>query len=155
MDLQLAHNFTSWGQLKGAATFVVVGTAGQQGSSTDRNGFPWTTTTVHVDRIVADPGGLVAQDVTVRQMGSATLTIENFPLLQPGSRYLLFLTPTVVTTDQYYPIGAYQGVFTVAPDDTVRSLTSGPGTGGLQMQGSSLDRVIAEIQAAPPEDVSP
>lgn len=153
--MSLAHSFTSWGELKGASRMVMAGTATAQTNSAGKHGFRWTSTTILVDRIVASRGQQAPQEVRVRQQSSDSDVRGAFTILRLGSRYLLFLTPTTVTVDEYYPVGSYQGAFTVSAGNTVNSMSPEGLDVGVVVRGKSLDGVIEEIQAAPWLKVNP
>ena len=158
MHLSIAKPFPSWGALKGAATFIVLGTAGAQQSTVDQHGQPWTTTTVQVERSLAAKGTADAT-VRVRQLGGVTpngtlAQSEDFPLLTVGGRYLLFLTPSPLS-GEYYPVGAPQGVFAVTADGHVNSFSAVAAQIGVPVSGATLDQIIQLIQAAPALDVTP
>jgi len=152
-------DFRSWGALKGASDLIVVGTAGAQRTTADDHNIPWTATTVRIDRSLQGdiaPG----HSVDVRQTGGVTpdgtdIHIQDFPLLTPGTRYLLFLTPAVVVPAQFYPVGALCGVFTISPDDLVDSYNDAAADIGVAVRGIPLEPLTATIHATTALDVRP
>ncbi len=157
LDISIAKTFKSWGELKGASALIVLGTAGAQQSQTGDHGFPWTTTTIHLDRILRGSAP-TSQTLLVRQVGGAaggTVEVaDEFPLLSPGTRYLLFLTLSPIA-GQWYPVGAFQGAFTVSTDGRVNSFVPGGTAGGINVHDQPLDKVIQAVLAAPALKVSP
>ena len=98
--------------------------------------------------------------VDVLQTGGVTpdgtdIYIQDFPLLTPGTRYLLFLTPAVVVPDQFYPVGALRGVFTISPDDMVDSYNDAAAEIGVAVRGTPLEQLTATIRATTALDVRP
>ena len=152
-------DFRSWGALKGASDLIVAGTAGAQRTTADDHNIPWTATTVRIDRSLQGdiaPG----HSVDVRQTGGVTpdgtdIHIQDFPLLTPGTRYLLFLTPAVVVPDQFYPVGAPRGVFTISPDDMVDSYNVAAVEIGVAVRGIPLEQLTTTIHATTALDVRP
>jgi len=151
VDGSLADGFASWGKLKGASTLIVVGTAGAQQTTVNSYGEPWTATTVQVDRALKG-AGTGPQTVLIRQIGGAASNgvwnMEGFPLLTPGSRYLLFLTPSPVS-GQFYPVGGPQGAFPVSATGAASSYSEDAATVGMSLHGRAIDQVIQDIQDAP------
>lgn len=152
IGFSFANSFTSWGELKGASTLIVLGTAGTHhasgGSATEA---PWTTTPVHVERLLkGDSGG--TKTVLIRQLGGvgpdgSLWSSTDFPLLTPGQRYLLFLTPSLLQ-DQYYPVGAPQGVFSVTLDGRVNSYSAVVARVGVSVQDAAVEPLIQEVRMA-------
>jgi hypothetical protein len=156
LGISIAKTFKSWGELKGASTLIAFATAGTQQGEIGVQGFPWTTTSVHVEQVLRG-SAQVGQTVLVRQVGGTaggrTDVADEFPLLSPGTRYLLFLTPSPLS-GQWYPVGAFQGVFTVSADGMVNSLVGGT-AGGMTVKDMALSEVVQAVQAAPAMNVSP
>jgi hypothetical protein len=86
---------------------------------------PYTLSTVNVVRSFAPgalgkevPQGAPSPDtrsgqIVVRQMGTSEMETPA-PILQPGTRYLLFLTPTMLegeAASQYYVTGGSAGIY--------------------------------------------
>jgi hypothetical protein len=155
-EVVIYPDITSWGQLKGLSSLVVIGVTGDpQPASPQFQGHPlfkedWVQTPVHIHRVLVNTGRAVPPMVSILQMGKASTpnapVISNFPILSAGTRYLLFLTPSPIS-GQWYPVGAPQGVFSVAADGRVNMYTGK----GLQIHNAALDQVITKIQAATPE----
>ncbi len=158
----LARTFKTWGSLKGAATLIVVGTAGSQNIELDPSleqlpdgtsyHLPWTATTIQVERVLkGSQTGL--QTVLVRQRGSLTtenprVISEDFPLLTTGQRYLLFLVLSEVP-GEFYPTGSFQGVFSVNAEGGVNPFTADGGTLGVPVHNAPLAQTLLEIQMTP------
>lgn len=153
--MSLAEEFTSWGQLKGASTLIVLATAGTQETQANAHRFPWTTTTFHIDRTLLNREGAEIRTVLVRQLGPAganRILTGGFPVFQPGAQYLLFLTPTTIIPDVYYPVGSFQGVFRVTEEGSVHSISAET---GVVVHDAALDAIIEAVAAAPNEKVRP
>ena len=148
--MSLANLYHSWGEIKGAATLVVIGDAGTgQISHPTFVGHQvateeWTTTPITVDRTLL---GTAPQTVSVLQMGrpstSSNIVESDFPILPSPGKYLLFLTPSPIA-GQWYPVGAPQGVFPITPDGKVNAYTNA----GIPVRGVSLEQVVAAEQSA-------
>jgi hypothetical protein len=155
--LRLSREYRSWGELKGASHLVIIGTVGAQSSFKDNHGFPWTNSMIHVQRVIVDRQQSSPKEVTMSQygvIGDEGVTVKGFPVLQTGSTYLLFLTPTTLADGFYYPIGQFQGAFTVGTDGLVNSMAMESGAVGLPVNNRPLDEVIADVTAAPDVDVT-
>jgi hypothetical protein len=156
MHMSQVKAFTSWGQLKGASSLVVLATAGTRELQVDAHRFPWTTTTFQIDRTLIDREGTEVRTVLVRQLGpvdaATTMITECFPLFRPGAQYLLFLTPTGIIPDVSYPVGSFQGVFAVTVDGYVTSISAEV---GVVVHSVPLDTIMAAVAAARSEDVNP
>ncbi len=159
MDFSLAKSFPSWSALKGAASLIVLGTAGAQhitgGSPTSA---PWTTTTIHVERVVQGAGAST-QTVLVRQLGGVgpdgTLwNSDDFPLLTKDGHYLLFLTPSP-SPAEFYPVGAPQGIFTVSAAGRVSAYNAVAAQVGVAVQDAPLEQIMQAVVAAPAARVTP
>jgi len=154
-----AKIFTSWGELKGAATSIVIGTAGAQQTVVDSHGRPWTTTAVQVSQTLQGDT-TTAQPLLVRQLGGVAgdgrdWQLDGFPLLTSGSRYLLFLTPTLVTPGQFYPVGGPMGTFKVDTDGHVNAYSPEVAQIGVSVPSAPLDQVIQALTAAPTVATTP
>jgi hypothetical protein len=152
VDVSLVRSFDSWHELKAATLYVVLGTAGAQQSVVNTHHFPWTTTDVTVDRTLIGPQGQAPHSLLVRQRGSnasgnVTIVI-GVPMLIPGQRYLLFLTPTVIIPDVYYPVGSYQGVFVISKDDLVSSISWEAAQAGVSVNNAPLAQIVQAILGA-------
>ncbi len=94
------------------------------------------------------------QTVRVRQLGpvdaATTILTGGFPLFRTGAQYLLFLTPTAIIPDVYYPVGSFQGVFAVTADGHVTSLSAEV---GVVVDHVRLETIMAAIVPAPSENV--
>lgn len=92
----------------------------------------------------------------VRQLGpvdaATTILTQGFPLFRPGAQYLLFLTPTAIIPDVYYPVGSFQGVFAVTAVGHVASLSAEV---GVVVDDARLETIMAAVVAAPSESVRP
>lgn len=154
-----AGEFRSWGALKGASDLIVVGIASAQHTTVDDHNLPSTATTIQIDHSMQGdiaPG----HSVDVRQTGGVTpdgtdIHLQDFPLLTPGTRYLLFLTPAGVVPAQFYPVGALCGVFTISPDDMVDSYNDAAAEIGVAVRGLPLAQLTATIHATQALDVRP
>ncbi len=71
------------------------------------------------------------------------MEVEGFPLLHISSRYILFLTPSPIAT-QMYPVGAYQGVFSVDTNNQVNSINEQ----GLPIKDVPLNTFVQEVLSA-------
>ena len=152
-------DFRSWGALKGASSLIVVGMASAQRTTADDHNIPWTATAVRIDRSLQ---GDIAPglSVDVLQTGGVTpdgtdIHIQDFPLLTPGIRYLLFLTPAIVVPDQFYPVGALRGVFTISPDGVVDSYNDAAADIGVAVKAIPLEQLTATVHATIALDVRP
>jgi hypothetical protein len=147
LDGSLAHTYKSLGELKGDSTLIVVGTVSNQQTAVGNHGIPYTNSTFLIERTVMSKSS-PSQTILVRQMGGVTSdgtqwVVEGFPLLQTGSRYVLFLTPAL-SPGEFYTVGAPQGVFTVSAGDTVSSFTNI----GVSVKDLPTDTFIQQIQSA-------
>jgi hypothetical protein len=155
-EVLLYPHVTSWGQLKGLSSLVVIGvTEVPQPANPQFQEHPlfkedWTQTPVHIQQVLVSTGGAVPPTVSVLQAGKPSTpdapVTSDFPILSEGARYILFLTPSPIP-GQWYPVGAPQGVFTITADGHVNTYTGQ----GLQIHNATLDQVIAAIQAAKPK----
>lgn len=159
VETSLTRLFRSYGELKGGASLVVLGTANaQQVSSTaGRTGMAWTDTTVRVDQVLFQRDANTPQTVVVRQAGgiagNAQVVADDIPPMTIGERYLLFLVPDVLDPSKYYIVGAHQGGFHVGTDNAVNSLAQDAAGTGLPIHDVPLDQVIQLIKVAP--DIKP
>jgi hypothetical protein len=80
--------------------------------------------------------------------------VSQFPSLQSGERYLLFLTPSPFP-GEFYPVGAFQGVFTVSADGLVNNVSQAASATGVSVHDVPLDQVQESIRTAPALDASP
>jgi hypothetical protein len=132
--------------------YVVLSTAGSQQSEVNAHHFPWTTTDVTVDHLLIGPPGQAPHSLLVRQLGTSAASNETivagFPLFIPGQRYLLFLTPTAIIPNVYYPVGSYQGVFVVSKDDLVSSISPEAAQAGVPVSNAPLTEVVQAILGA-------
>jgi hypothetical protein len=149
-------HITSWGQLKGLSSLVVIGVAGAPQPANPRfQEHPlfkedWTQTPVYIQQVLVSTGGAVPPTVSILQTGKPSTPDEpvtsDFPILSAGTRYLLFLTPSPIR-GQWYPAGAPQGVFSVTAGGRVNMYTGQ----GLQIHNAALDQVVAAVRAAMPK----
>lgn len=151
-DGSLAFEYNSFGELKGGSTLIVSGSVRTQRNILGNQGVPSTLSQVEVQQVLWSKDR-VPQTLEVRQMGGVgadgTQWVEDeFPLLASGHQYILFLTPAL-SAGEFYPVGAYQGVFVMNPDGTVDSVTRGPQRVGVQVHGMPLAQFVSSVQAAP------
>jgi hypothetical protein len=156
----LARVYKSLGELKGASTLIVVGTVTKQRVVMDDPPSPNTLSTFAVARTVWSKGAQ-PQTIDVRQMGGTApdgtrWISRDFPALQIGGHYLLFLTPGQ-NTGQYYPVGAFQGVFAIDVHQSVNPYTADAAHLGVGASISDvpLDQFVQSIQLAPAVSVGP
>ena len=159
-EASIYPNITSWGQLKGLSSLVVIGVTGApQPADPQFQGHhlfkeDWTQTPVGIERVLVNTGGAVPPTVSILQMGKPSTpdapVISDFPILSAGTRYLLFLTPSPIP-GQWYPVGAPQGVFTIAASGLANMYSDQ----GIQIHDAVLDQIVATIQAAAPEATAP
>ena len=145
INASLAHTYTSLKELKRDSILIVQGTVSRQTTSIGNHGIPWTTSTLSVERTLV---GKLPQAVLVRQTGGVTSDgtrweVEDFPLLQIGSHYILFLTASPIPTE-LYPVGAPQGVFVVDKNNNVSSLNEE----GLPVESIPLNTFVQEVLSA-------
>lgn len=82
---------------------------------------------------VRERAGLLAEgemDLNVRQLGDGRMVETPAPILKPGTRYLLFLTPTMLEGDSgtdMYITGGSAGLYTVGSDGTFTHVESDDG----------------------------
>lgn len=162
VQMDVAKVFSSWGALKGASTRIVVGTAGTQRYSLVHIGSgpgsdPWTSTEVHVEMTLQ---GSAQETVLVRQLGGPTSdgaveTVDQFPVLQPGQRYLLFLTPSEPFPGEFYPVGAFQGVFPISQNGRVNPFSPAATSIGVPVRDMPLTDVVNAIHGARALNVTP
>jgi len=91
------------------------------------------------------------QTVVVKQIGGRTSdgtqwVMDGFPLLKIGTRYVLFLTPSL-TPNVFYTVGAPQGVFVTNANGEVDSLTEPNIQTGVSVQHVALATFIQNVQA--------
>ena len=151
IQASLAHNFTSLGELKGASTLIVVGTMITQKTEIGNHGTPWTLSTLSIERTLMGKSA-VGQTVVVKQMGGRTSDgtqwiMDGFPLLKIGTRYVLFLTPSL-TLNVFYTVGAPQGVFLTNTNGEVDSLAGPNIPTGVAVQHVALATFIQNVQSA-------
>ncbi len=147
IDITLAHTYTSLKELKKDSTLIVLGNVQTQQTFIGAHGVPYTISTFNVERTVMSKS-TPSQTVHVRQAGGVTPDgtkwySEEFPLLQIGSRYILFLTPSPDPA-VLYPVGAPQGVFTVSASNAVNSFSEV----GVLVNNVAFDTFVKDIQSA-------
>lgn len=143
-DASIAHTYMSLNELKSASTLIVMGTVVGQKSSVGNHGIVYTVSTLRVERILLGKP-TTSSTVQVRQQGGIApdgtrWIVEDFPLLNIGSRYILYLTPSPYAVE-FYPVGAPQGVFVVNTNSSVSSLTAV----GLSVKDVPLSTFIQEV----------
>lgn len=152
LHFSYAETFPTWGELKKAATLIVIGTAGAQLTTMgQQDSVPWTSTTINIESVVAGsarPG----ESVRVRQAGGVRpdgirAVSEQEPLLTGGTRYVLFLRPAPEMPGEFYPLGP-MGIFTVDATSRVHSFSATGAALGIDVQGIELQGLIAAVQSA-------
>lgn len=144
---QLARNYSSLGQLKGASTLIVLGKVTQQQTRIGSDNFPTTTSEIHVEKVLWSKGEH-PQIVKVRQDGGTTADgtewiMEDFPLFKVGERYLLFLTPSPYA-GELYPTGAFEGAFKVDAQNKVNSYAPDEAAKGVGVNVHDLPLAMFE-----------
>jgi hypothetical protein len=149
VSMSLRRTYKTWAELVADSSMVVVGVAGTQTQRHGRLGLPETTTAFEVETPVLERGGEGHSVVCVQQIGPVpqhTWADETWPLPAPGERFLLFLV-LAPHKGVYFPVGAYQGVYHVTPDDQLQTVR--PEAPWLRelTRGATLGQVRALIRA--------
>ena len=146
-EASLAHVYHSLSEMKKSSTIIVLGTVSAQSVVVGLHGVPDTLSTIQVERVLmnalANP-----KTILVRQTGGVApngtqWVLQDFPLLQISSRYILFLT-TGQNPGEFYPVGAPQGVFVVGSNNQVNSLTRE----GLSVTNAPFNTFLQEVESA-------
>ena len=158
IDATFAHNYTSLGEMKGASTLIVLGTVTGQTMVIGSHGVPSTLSTLVIERTLKHTSATV-QTVVIKQLGGVTpdgsrWIVENFPSLTIGTRYVLFLTPSL-NPGVFYPVGAPEGIYPVSTGGAVNSFTTEAAHMGIAIQNVALDLFLQHVQAAPNRPTQP
>jgi hypothetical protein len=141
IDANNAFSYSTLGQLRRAATSVVVVQPTGAATQAKVGGVPWTISTVQVVRQVS--GQKLPSAFGLRQLGSAA-TAQDSPVVAKGNLYLAYLqqfkTLAGRVAGQYVVIGGLQGLYqsadpgagAAAANDSVKSFTRvSPDSAGL------------------------
>lgn len=150
MDAKLDHNYRSLGELKAASSVVVLGSVGFQSVQTVGHDV-YTISVVHVDRLIWSKG-TPSNSVAIRQFGGTnsagvTYEMDGFPVLLQSARYVFFLTPAQ-EPGEYYPVGMFQGIFSVDGNGVVSSYSSDSPSIGVNLHNIALDSFDQMVKSA-------
>lgn len=151
LHLSYHKTYTSFNELKEEAAFILLGHVTQQwvtysGPPEQTPRVPWTHSRIHIEQSMK--GALaVGGQLEVRQLGGpatngAMMMAEEYPLLLPARRYILFLNENRFLIPP-------QGVYVIDEHNEVNSLTPQPVREQLGLSLSidhvPLDRFIARL----------
>lgn len=150
IEASLAHEYRSIAALKRDSALVIRVVVLSQKTIITNQHQVWTISTVSVERVLVG-NTAVKTLLGIKQLGGTAngiqYALDEFPLLNIGAHYWLFLTPGE-DSGVFYPVGAYQGVFTIDTHNTVSALTSMSGGAGVQIYHLAEEQFIQDTQAA-------
>jgi len=122
IDIQRSGSYETVAALVADSSLVAIVTATSTHSITTLNGLPFTSTTMHIDRVVRGTAPK-SDTLTLRQTGPAN--IDDPPkIVEPGHQYLVFLGRVSfspgTTTGEWYVVGLMAGLYEVADGKAIR-----------------------------------
>lgn len=153
VDGSLARVYHNLHELKTASTIIVIGVVKSQHVETGSQPPTYTLSSLSIEQTIwSSASGSVPTSVEVRQVGGQApdgtiSTMDSFPVFSRGARYLLFLTPALAA-GEYYPVGAFQGAFSIDASGLARSYSAESAQTGVYINGTPLATMIRNIQTA-------
>lgn len=124
-----AKTYRTLDELAAASSLIVSGTTGSRSDVVDEiDGIPFSGVKLKIDHVygaASTSAASVGDEVTVRFTGSETVVNDDIAVIEPGTRYLMFLTEFRLKPDdpgngQYVIVGADSGMFRAFKADVER-----------------------------------
>ncbi|MFC9691518.1 hypothetical protein ACFTSF_23395 [Kribbella sp. NPDC056951] len=119
LNVNHAQTFSTLAELRAASTAIVEGTAGEQATG-EISGIPTTITRLAVTKVVW--GDVTVPNIEIRQLGVAGQSGNASAILTPGTKYLVFVTPSTGAddaTDDRYLVAGDAGPYELLGDQYV------------------------------------
>lgn len=128
IDIQRSGSYDTVAALVADSNLVVYATATSAHSVATVNGLPFTSTIMHIDRVIR---GIAPKTDTLslRQVGPADIA-DAPKIVEQGHQYLLFLGRVSfspgTTTGEWYVVGLMAGLYEVAGGNAIRLDNASP-----------------------------
>lgn len=149
----VAHVFTSLGELKAHSVAVVLATVTSQSPEMAPEQAMYTLSTLHIDQVLWS-NVKIGSSVIVWQVGGTTADgrtryeMEDFPIFTSGSQYVLFLASPAPKPGEYWTTGAYMGVFSLNKAGRITSYSPASAHTGVYVQDVPVATFEQQIGAS-------